>query len=43
MREGVISLCGDCWEGGLISGVIRLSVKMVYFGVFLIFTPVEPL
>ena len=43
MQKGVISLCGDCWEGGLISGVIRLSVKMVYFGFFLIFTPVEPL
>ena len=43
MQTGVISLCGDCWESRLISGVIGLSVKMVYFGVFLIFTPVGSL
>ena len=41
--KSVISLYGGCWEGRLISGVIRSSVNMVYFGVFFVFTPVEPL
>ena len=27
--KSIISLYGDCWEGGLILGVICLSVKMV--------------